>query len=186
MFKKMGGAVAGSAVGSLSVEVKPLNVNAAAMAVLRSNYYIIALRAEFKKPYSAAARTLAAALTGMLMLTSLPMVGDMFNGCLYLSIHGLTASVSLFCMSIPHWCKLFHIPLPSWVQYASIDNLRTAGASLLSMGLSGIWMCLWWGKGMECTDHFWMLEILLVVDSCLFSYAYYKGEGGSMMEALFG
>merc|ERR1719506_1344138 len=159
MMKRMGGAVGGSALGTLSVEVKAMNVNAAGKAVMKSNYYVIALRNEFKKPYSAMARTLAAALTGMLALTSLPMIGDFFNGCMYLSIHGLTTAFSLFCMAIPHWCKLFHIGLPSYIEKLEINSLKISAATLLSAGGSGICMCLWWGRGESCTDHFWALEI---------------------------
>merc|ERR1719198_1251398 len=124
--------VGGSSYGTLTVEVKAMNVNAAGKALLKSNYYVIAMRNEFKKPWSASARTLAVALMGMLALTSLPIIGDMFNGCFYLSLHGLSAAGTLFCMAIPHWCKLFHIPLPSWVDAMSLNSLRTSGATLMS------------------------------------------------------
>lgn len=175
---------AGGSVGTLSVEVKVTKVNAAAVGVLKSNYYIIAMRNEFKKPWSTAARALAAGLFGMLLMTSLPIVGDMFSGCLYLSIHGLTTAFSLFCMSIPHFCKLFHIPLPSWVTYMSVDDLRTSGMTIASAGASGVWMCLWWGRGEACTDHFWMLEVLLCVDALLFGLAWWRGEGGRGLSGL--
>merc|ERR1719263_875877 len=105
----------------------------------------------------------------------------MFNGCLYLSIHGLSASFSLCCMSLPHWCELFQISLPWWTKLFSISSLRTAGASLTSIGTTGVWLALWWGHGAECTDHFWILEILLLLDGLLFTYAWWKGEGGGLM-----
>lgn len=171
-------------LGTISVEAKAMNVNAAGKALLKSNYYVIAMRNEFKKPYSACARTLAVAIMGMLFLTSLPFIGDMFNGCFYLSCHGLTAAASLFAISIPHWAKLFMIPLPSWVDAMNIGSLKTAGAVLWSSGSSGVMLTLWWGRGEACTDHFFMLEILLVVDSLLFTVAWWKGEGGGLMGAL--
>jgi hypothetical protein len=182
MFKRVGG----SSLGTLSVEVKALNVNAAGKALLKSNYYVIALRNEFRKPFSALARTIAVALMGMLLLTSLPIVGDMFQGCLYLSIHGLSASVSLLSMSIPHWMKLFHIPAPGWLQAMRMDDLRLNGGALASMGASGIWMCLWWGADEECTTHFWILEVGLCVNSALYWLAWYRGEGGGFMSWLTG
>merc|ERR1719287_460884 len=104
----------------------------------------------------------------------------MFNGCMYLSIHGLSAACTLFCMSVPHWCKLFHITLPSWVKQMSLDNLRTAGATLMSLGSSGVWMTLFWGHGEECSSDFFMLEVLMRLGSLLFTYAWYKGEGGGL------
>lgn len=177
MFKRVGG----SALGTLSVEVKALNVNAAGKALMKSNYYVIAMRNEFRKPFSTLARMLAVALMGMLFLTSLPLIGDMFNGCLYLSIHGLTAASSLLAMSVPHWMKLFDLLVPSWLEAMRIDDLRINGGALASMGGSGIWMALWWGAGEECTNHFWMLEILLCVNSALYWYAWYRGEGGGFM-----
>lgn len=176
--------LAGS-VGTLSVEVKVMQVNPAGKALLKSNYYIIALRNEFKKPYSACARTLAVALIGMLFLTSVPLIGDMFNGCFYLSCHGLTACCTLFAISGPHWAKLFHIQLPSFVTWAvdkmDLDSMRTAGIALSASGWSGVSICFWWGHGMDCTNHFWLLEILLVFDAFLFTTAWWKGEGGGLM-----
>jgi len=176
--------VAGS-VGTLSVEVKVMQVNPAGKALLKSNYYVIALRNEFKKPYSACARTLAVALIGMLFLTSVPLIGDMFNGCFYLSCHGLTACCTLFAISGPHWAKLLHIQLPSFITWAvdkmDLDSMRTAGIALSASGWSGVSICFWWGHGMDCTNHFWMLEILLVFDAFLFTTAWWKGEGGGLM-----
>lgn len=175
--------VAGTSLGTLNVEVKAMQVNPAGKALLKSNYILIALRKEFidEKPYSACARTLAVALMGMLTLTSLPIIGDMFSGCFYLSIHGLTTSSSLFLMAIPYWCKFLHIQLPPWIKAMSLDSLEASGAALFTAGWSGCSMVLWWGHGEECSNHFWLLEVLLVVDSLLFSYAWYKGEGGGLM-----
>jgi len=181
MMKRAGGAAMGASLGTLSVEVKAMRVNPAGKTALKSNYAVIALRNEFKKPFSAAARTLAVGVMGMLALTSLPVIGDMFQGCFYLSCHGLGAACTLFCMAIPHWCELFHIQLPGWVKAMSLSSLRTAGASLASCGSSGVYMVLIWGHGEECSNHFWILEILLCVDSLLFTYAWWKGEGGGLM-----
>jgi hypothetical protein len=182
MLKRVGG----SSLGTLSVEVKAMNVSAAGKAVMKSNYYVIALRNEFRKPFSTLARALAVALMGMLFLTSLPIIGDMFEGCLYLSMHGLSAATSLLAMSVPHWMKLFDIPVPSKLEAMRMDDLRINGGALASMGGSGIWMSLWWGAGEECTNHFWMLEIGLCVNSALYWFAWYRGEGGGLMSWLTG
>jgi hypothetical protein len=183
MLKRAG---PGGNLGTISVEAKAMQVNAAGKALLKSNYYVIALRNEAKKPFSFCARTLAVALMGMLTLTSLPFIGDMFNGCFYLSLHGLSASGSLFCMSVPHWCKLFHIPLPKWVKALDMNSLRNSGIALWSIATAGVSMALWWGHGELCTNDFWMLEILLGVDSLLFTAAWWRGEGGGLMGMLMG
>lgn len=173
-------------MGTVSVEAKLITVNSAGVAFLKSTYYRAAVRAEFKKPYSFAGRILATALFGMLLLTSLPFVGDMFNGCFYLSCQGLSASGTLFCMSIPHWLKLFDVPVPGWVLKFSLDDLKAGGIALGSLGWSGLSLCFWWGWNTPCTSHFLMLEVLLVVDSSIFAWAYQKGEGGGLMGLLRG
>jgi hypothetical protein len=180
-FMKRGLGVSTGSLGSINVEVKPLNVNAAGKALLKSNYYLIALRNDLKKPYSACARALAVATMVMLTITSLPIIGDMFSGCFWLSVHGLTVSSSLFLMSIPHFAKLFQMPLPSWLDKMSLDDHKVSGATLFSAGLSGVWLCWWWGRGAPCVNHFWTLEALLIFDSFLFSWAYWKGEGGGLL-----
>mmetsp|Transcript_142110 Transcript_142110/g.250618 ORF Transcript_142110/g.250618 Transcript_142110/m.250618 type:complete len:512 (-) Transcript_142110:175-1710(-) len=178
--------VASGNMGTVSVEAKLLTVNAAGKAFLKTTYYTAAVRGEFKKPYSFAGRILATALFGMLLLNSLPFVGDMFNGCFYLSCHGLSASSTLFCMAIPHWLQLFNVPVPGWVSKLSLDDLKAAGIALGSLGWSGLSLCFWWGWNTPCTNHFFMLEVLMVVDSSIFAMAYQKGEGGGLMGLLRG
>lgn len=182
MFKRLGG----QPLGELSVEVKALKVNAAGRAYLRSSYYTAALRNEFKKPWSACGRTLAVAVMGMLALTSAPFIGDMFSGCFYLSCHGLSAATTLLCMSVPHWMKLFNLPVPRWLDAMSIESLKVAGSMLTSAGSSGIAMCFGWNAGEPCTSHFVMLEFLLLLDGLLFTYAWFRGEGGGLMGLLNG
>eukprot|EP00927_Polykrikos_kofoidii_P049835 TRINITY_DN43847_c0_g1_i1.p1 TRINITY_DN43847_c0_g1~~TRINITY_DN43847_c0_g1_i1.p1 ORF type:complete len:625 (+),score=91.13 TRINITY_DN43847_c0_g1_i1:175-2049(+) len=171
------------AYGTLHVQAKACFIGQAGTAVLTSPIIADKIAGEMKKPWSTSARALATALTVMLLLTCLPLVGNIFHGCFFLSVHGLATSATLLCMTVPHWLSLLKISVNPWLSRMGIDSLRLCCTMLASSGYSGVGMCFMFSST-PCTDDFWPLEILIVGCSILYGVAWWKGEGGGMMGAL--
>jgi len=136
-------------------------------------------------PWRWSARALALYLLSASLIASLPIIGDMFSGCFWNSVSALGSCFSLASASLPQTLELFGRDVPAPLRRMSVDGwfssgLLTAASMLAGEGGSGLTLAMFSG-GAECAQHFYALNFLLLVDSALFVWAWYLGEGGGVM-----